>query len=127
MRRPISSPFQSFREPYISPFAKTPFGFVRPNSEGPIVLSPFLRNPYGRFPTQVRIKPEFSAKDHLISKAISVSAMRRPISSPFRSFREPYISPFAKTPFGFVRPNSEGPIVLSPFLRNPYGRFSHSG
>ena len=52
MRRPISSPFRSFREPYISPFAKTPFGFVRPNSEGPIMVSPFEESRMVDFPTQ---------------------------------------------------------------------------
>ena len=51
--------------------------------------------------------------------------MRRPISSPFsKALGNPIFPPFAKTPFGFVRPNSEGPIWLSPFLRNLYGRFS---
>ena len=117
MRRPISSPFQSFRDSIFPPFAKKSLSdlFVQ-IPKVPLWFSPFLRNRYGRFPPlRIRVKPEPFAKDHLLQKLFQSQQWDAPFLPLFQSFRDSIFPPFAKTPLGFVRPNSEGPIVLSPF------------
>ena len=82
-------------------------------SSCPITVSSFEKSVWS-YPLRLRVKTCTFCERSSISKADLVSAMRHPRSSLFQSFREPHFPPFAN-PFRFVRPNSEGPIMVSSF------------
>ena len=113
MRRPISSPFQSFREPYIFLLSQKPLLdlFV----QIPKVPSCFLhlRNPYGRFlPLRLRIKPEPSARGHRFQKLFQSQQWDAQFLPLFKALGNPIFSSFRKNPFR---------ICSSKFRRSHYG------
>ena len=85
------------------------------------VPSRFLQSriPYG-VPTQVKGQNLNHLREVIDFKSYFSLSNETPNFIPlFKALGNLYLPPFAKTPFGFVRPNSEGPIMVSPFLRNP--------
>ena len=73
------------------------------------LCSPLSR--HRQFPLRIRVKPELSAKGLLLSKAISVSAMRHPRSTPFQALGTP-IFILLQTPLGLVVRSLEVPSQL---------------